>query len=65
MLLQPLDDVRDYFGEKVAFYFAWMEHYSRYLFFLAILAVIVVIIEVRCRSKLTRPPIPPHHLTWT
>lgn len=30
-LSQPIDQVAQYFGEKVAFYFAWMEMYTRWL----------------------------------
>ncbi|RHY32891.1 hypothetical protein DYB32_002137 [Aphanomyces invadans] len=30
-LNQPLDDVAKYFGEKVAFYFAWVEMYTKWL----------------------------------
>ena len=36
MLVQPLDDVRDYFGEQISFYFGWMESYSRFLTFLSV-----------------------------
>jgi hypothetical protein len=32
MLSQPIDEVRDYFGDHVALYFAWMELYTRALF---------------------------------
>lgn len=28
---QPLEDIRDYFGEKLALHFAWMGFYSHYL----------------------------------
>lgn len=50
MLVQPLDDVRDYYGEKVAFYFGWMESYSRFLTFLSTCAFVIVILESRNRA---------------
>ena len=40
MMKQPIDDVRDYLGEKIAFYFAWMAQYTRYLIILTMLAMI-------------------------
>eukprot|EP00322_Chrysochromulina_rotalis_P026772 CAMPEP_0115874298 /NCGR_PEP_ID=MMETSP0287-20121206/24462_1 /TAXON_ID=412157 /ORGANISM="Chrysochromulina rotalis, Strain UIO044" /LENGTH=1141 /DNA_ID=CAMNT_0003329431 /DNA_START=17 /DNA_END=3442 /DNA_ORIENTATION=- len=42
MSKQPIDDVRDYFGEKTAFYFAWMEHYSQYLIYLSLMALVAI-----------------------
>jgi len=34
---QPLSDIRAYFGEKVAFYYAWLGFFSYYLLFPALL----------------------------
>jgi len=38
---QPLGEIRDYFGEKVAFYFAWLQFYCQWLIFLAIGGVLL------------------------
>jgi len=34
LLQQPIHEVQDYFGESIAFYFAWLEHYSNALLFM-------------------------------
>ncbi len=37
---QPLDEVRDYFGEEIALYFTWLGHYVKWLVGPSILGVI-------------------------
>jgi hypothetical protein len=41
---QPLSDIREYFGEKVALYFAWLGYYTIYLLFPAILGCLMLIL---------------------
>ncbi|KAJ3044587.1 Anoctamin-7 [Rhizophlyctis rosea] len=36
-----LNDLRDYFGEKIALYFGWLEHYTRWLGFASIIGCVV------------------------
>lgn len=38
---QPLADIRDYFGEKTAMYYAWMGHFTYWLVIPAVLGVLV------------------------
>ncbi|KAL1507509.1 hypothetical protein AB1Y20_008344 [Prymnesium parvum] len=45
LLAQPLSEVRDYFGEKIAFYFAWLEHYTQLLFALAWLGAVAYALQ--------------------
>ena len=44
-LSQPLDSIEEYYGEKVAFYFAWIQHVSSYLIFLSVVGWVVFIVE--------------------
>jgi len=43
---QPLDAIEDYFGEQVTFYFAWMQHCSIHLSFLAFFGMVVTFCQV-------------------
>lgn len=40
---QPIDDIKDYFGEKIALYFEFMGHYTTWLLALGLLGVLVSI----------------------
>lgn len=57
---QPLDDIRDYFGEKVALYFCWLGFYSVMMGYLALVCLGVY-------YYLTAHPVdvdPPHLQPW-
>jgi len=43
---QPLDAIEEYFGEKVTFYFAWLQHCARHLLVLTVLGTIVTILQL-------------------
>lgn len=43
---QPLDSIEEYYGEKVAFYFAWLQHASFHLLYLSVLGIIVFICQL-------------------
>ena len=43
---QPLDSIEEYFGEKVAFYFAWLQHTSTHLVFLSVMGYILFMAQV-------------------
>ena len=53
-LYQPLDEIRDYFGEETALYFAWLGTYTRALLGLSMFGVI---------SMLTQFTVSPEHNT--
>ena len=40
---QPLDNVREYFGEKIAFYFAWLGFYTAWLIPPSVVGVLIFI----------------------
>ena len=48
---QPIDLVKNYFGEKIAFYFAWLGAYTTFLIIPAIVGVIVFIINFLTREN--------------
>ncbi|GMF29822.1 unnamed protein product [Phytophthora lilii] len=67
VLQQPLDDVAQYFGERVAFYFAWMEMYTRWLVVPSIAGVILFVLQVHSHH-LDHPAAPVYALfmaLWT
>ena len=42
----PLDDIREYFGEKVAFYFAFMHHYTIWLIGLGVPSLLSLLVQL-------------------
>ena len=56
---QPLDDIRDYFGPKVSFYFAFVGHLARSLLLPAI--VDAQRLDHHGRGCATRWKVPRHH----
>ena len=43
---QPLTSIEEYFGEKVAFYFAWLQHTASHLVFLTAVGLVVFLAQV-------------------
>eukprot|EP00033_Pygsuia_biforma_P003008 GCRY01003309.1.p1 GENE.GCRY01003309.1~~GCRY01003309.1.p1 ORF type:complete len:797 (+),score=257.69 GCRY01003309.1:169-2559(+) len=43
---QPLTEIRDYFGEEVALYFAWLEFYTNWLKYLSFFGIITFIYQL-------------------
>lgn len=41
--MQPLNFIKDYFGEKMGFYFAWLIHYTGWLMIPSIFGLILTI----------------------
>ena len=41
---QPLVDIRDYFGEKICLYSAWLGHYTYFLLFPVLASLVVWIL---------------------
>ena len=43
--LAPVDEIRDYFGEEEAFYFAWLGLYTRMLYIPAAVGLLVQVLS--------------------
>ncbi|OQS02448.1 anoctamin, partial [Thraustotheca clavata] len=43
---QPLNEIRDYFGKRIAFYFGYLGHYTTWLIYLSVISVIVFAIQL-------------------
>ena len=46
----PLDSIEQYYGEKVAFYFAWLQHSTLKLIFPSLLGILVTLTQVSTNS---------------
>lgn len=44
--MQPLNFIADYYGEKYAFYFAWLIHYTAWLIIPSVLGVLLLALQL-------------------
>ena len=51
---QPLDSIEQYFGEKVAFYFVWLQHTASHLVVLTAAGLLVFVIQI-CSGNWDHP----------
>ena len=54
---QPIEDIKDYFGEKIALYFLWLGHYTSWLMlasFISFIAYLAVAGEFNLFCNLSR-----------
>lgn len=62
IIAQPIDEVAQYFGEKIAFYFAWLEMYTRWLVVPSIAGCVLFAIQIYDKSL--DQPLAPYYATF-
>mmetsp|Transcript_245 Transcript_245/g.266 ORF Transcript_245/g.266 Transcript_245/m.266 type:complete len:770 (-) Transcript_245:224-2533(-) len=55
-MFQPIAEVRNYYGEKIAMYFCWLGFYSRWLIPLAFMGVVTVVASWIVFPEGSKPP---------
>lgn len=41
----PINDIRDYYGEKIAFYFAWLQLYTVWLGWVSVISLLFLVVQ--------------------